>query len=293
MPSLPTAPTTKPERPLQPKQTSWASLPHDWLIPDWPAPSHVRAVCTTRRSRGAPLWGDTSNTPACESGWVDYGFNLGDHVGDDPERVACHRQELAQGLGLEPCWMQQVHGTDVLYLDSPGHLMSLTQPPCADACWTKRPGQACSILVADCLPILLTDLNGTFAAGAHAGWRGLAQGVVEALWSAVKPQPDQVLAWLGPCIGPTAFEVGADVKTAFEKRHPEATACFKAHTTSGKWLADLTGLARQHLQRLGVRHIYGNDGSLPWCTYRNPSNFFSFRRDGVCGRMVACIGLLG
>jgi len=293
MPSPPTAPTTKPERVLRPQQAAWARLPHDWLIPDWPAPAHVRAVCTTRTNWGGSLWGGSTNVPACGSGLIDYGFNLGDHVGDDPERVARNRQEFAQGLGLTPCWMQQVHGTEVLHLNAQPNPKTWQEPPQADACWTKQPGLACSIMVADCLPILLTDLSGTFAAGAHAGWRGLAQGVVEALCTAVKPQPDQVLAWLGPCIGPTAFEVAADVKTAFVQRHPDAAACFTAHTTSGKWLADLQGLARQHLQRLGVRHIFGNNGSLPWCTYRNPSEFFSFRRDGVCGRMVACIGLRG
>ena len=236
-------------------------------------------MCTTRKPLTASL--------------SPYGFNLGDHVGDDLARVAQHRQQVAQWLGLAPCWMKQVHGTEVLNLDLQTCLKSLAEPPQADACWTTQPGLACSLMVADCLPILLTDLKGSFVAGAHAGWRGLAHGVVEALWAAVNPQPNEVLAWLGPCIGPTAFEVGTEVKAAFVQRHPEAAACFTAHITPGKWLADLQGLARQHLQRLGVRHIYGNDGSEPWCTYRNPSEFFSFRRDGVCGRMVACIGLRG
>lgn len=259
----------------------------DWLIPAWPAPAHVRAVCTTR-SGGQSL-------PPYDS------LNLGDHVGDAPAAVAANRQRLQEALGTRPVFLRQVHGRDVAGLD-----LQSRDGIAADACITAERGVACTIMVADCLPVLLTDLDGTAVAAAHAGWRGLAGedqgGVLEAvhqqLCDAVRArQPHstvQVVAWLGPCIGPQAFEVGGEVRAAFVARDPQAAAMFR-ECGQAKWLADLQGLARQRLLALGVTRIHGNDGGRDWCTVTNPSRFFSHRRDsavlGGSGRFAACIWL--
>jgi YfiH family protein len=190
-----------------------------------------------------------------------------------------------------------VHGIGVVEL---GH--HTAQGTTADACITTEPGVACTIMVADCLPVLFTDEQGSFVAAAHAGWRGLAGqagiGVLESASHRFLPSAPagraqaaaKIMAWLGPCIGPDAFEVGPEVKAAFELNDPMAAACFKP-MAGGKWLADLPALARQRLRALGVTQIFGNDGSPAWCTVRNPSRFFSHRRDGVSGRMAACIWL--
>jgi polyphenol oxidase len=253
----------------------------DWLIPDWPAPAGVRAVFTTRA-------GGLSAAPYDS-------MNLGDHVGDLPAKVAANRGLLRQALGSRAIFLQQVHGSEVLALDA-----AMEDSLQADACVTGEAGVACTIMVADCLPVLLATEDGAMVGAAHAGWRGLAggqdgQGVLETVHAAMKADA-RTLAWLGPCIGPSAFEVGLEVKAAFEAAQPEAARLF-VPSGAGKYLANLPGLARLRLQALGVTQVYGNDGSDAWCTVRNPSRFFSHRRDagpagngfGTTGRMAACI----
>jgi hypothetical protein len=229
-------------------------------------------------------------------------FNLGDHVGDAPAAVAANRARLQHTLGARPVFMNQVHGVQVARL-APGVADGIT----ADAALTTQPGLACTVMVADCLPVLLADSAGTTVAAAHAGWRGLAGGVLEqTLMSFRAAAPDHqaraaienaanpVLAWLGPCIGPTAFEVGDEVRAAFVAADAGAAACF-APQRPGKFLADLPALARRRLAALGVTRVYGNDGSAPWCTVAQLGQFFSYRRDqarqGGSGRMAACIWL--
>ena len=242
---------------------------HDWIVPDWPAPPSVRAVCTTRQG-GVSL-------PPYDS------LNLGDHVRDDTVSVSRNRSALTQAIGARPVFLQQVHGGDVAVIDA--DTPDGTQ---ADGCTTTQAGVACTIMVADCLPVLFTNRAGTAVAAAHAGWRGLAGGVIEhtvrALGSA------DVIAWLGPCIGPTAFEVGDEVRDAFVDQHAQAASMFKPHAP-GKWLADLQGLARMRLAALGAADVHGNDGSAAWCSVGNPSRFFSHRRDRVSGRFAACVWL--
>lgn len=242
-------------------------MPLPLLVPDWPAPPNVRAACSTRE-------GGVSAGPY-ES------LNLGDHVGDDDARVARNRELFITALGARPVFMKQVHGAAVAPLarDTPDGVE-------ADACFTRERELACTILVADCLPVLLTDAAGSVVAAAHAGWRGLAGGVVEA---ASAPLPaGRRMAWLGPCIGPNAFEVGPEVKRAFEQHDPAAAGFFRPHSP-GKFLADLPGLARARLQALGIAEVFGNDGSDAWCTVTSRSRFFSHRRDRVSGRFAACI----
>jgi YfiH family protein len=261
----------------------------NWLIPNWPAPANVRAVFTSRA-------GGVS-APPYES------LNLGTHVGDRPESVAANRAALQRAVGAQAVFLNQVHGSAVLALDA-----ATPDGLCADACVTRQRQLACTIMVADCLPVLLTTHDGRAVAAAHAGWRGLAgvgeaggQGVLEAVHAALLAQAGgvaTVLAWLGPCIGPSAFEVGPEVKAAFEAVQPQAAGCF-VQSGAGRYLADLPALARLRLQALGVSQIDGNNGSASWCTVGNPSRFFSHRRDagvhgngfGTTGRMAACIWL--
>ena len=189
--------------------------------------------------------------------------------------------------------MQQVHGTAVLEINgqTPDGLQ-------ADGSFTQQLGVACTMMVADCLPILICDNKGTQVAAVHAGWRGLAgangHGVIEAARSVFECDTENLLVWLGPCIGPTAFEVGEDVRAAFVETSPESASA-SAFTPLGntKWLADLPVLARQRLGALGITQVYGNDSSSKWCTVTNSSRFFSYRRDGVCGRFAACVWLDG
>ncbi len=255
----------------------------EWLLPQWPAPARVRAVCTTRA-------GGKSVAPYDS-------LNLGEHVGDRPPAVAANRAILARALGARPVFLSQPHGVHVASLsDKTPHG---TQ---ADGCVTDQTGVACCVMVADCLPVLLTHQDGGVVAAAHAGWRGLAgQGVSGILESVVASvcglrgvdgarQASGIVAWLGPCIGPRAFEVGDEVREAFLAQGPEAKAMF-LRQSSGKWLADLPGLARLRLWALGVEQIHGNDGGDSWCTFSNPLHFFSHRRDRISGRMAACIWL--
>jgi YfiH family protein len=224
-------------------------------------------------------------------------MNLGDHVGDNPFVVGANRALLHEVIGARPVFLSQVHGIGVVELSH-----KTAHGTHADACFTTEPGVACTIMVADCLPVLFTDMQGSFVAAAHAGWRGLAGqagiGVLESISHRFLPSDNanraltaaKIIAWLGPCIGPDAFEVGPEVKAAFEAHDPLAGHCFKP-LSGGKWLADLPALARQRLRALGVNQIFGNDSSPSWCTVRNPAWFFSHRRDGICGRMAACIWL--
>lgn len=246
------------------------------MTPQWPAGAGVHAFCS-ERANGV-------SQPPYDS------LNLGDHVGDDPGRVAENRRRFASALEARPVFLQQVHGLGVVQLtrETPDG----TQ---ADACWTTERGLACTIMVADCLPVLLADTRGSVVAAAHCGWRGLAgeqgRGVLEALWEAIAPlagDAAQVNAWLGPCIGPEAFEVGPDVRAAFASSDPAAEACFRPYG-EGKFLADLPALARRRLAALGITGIHGNDGSRAWCTVANPSRFFSHRRDRVSGRFAAAV----
>jgi YfiH family protein len=273
-------------------ETAQPGWPADWIVPDWPAPAGVHALFTTRA-------GGVSSPPFDS-------FNLGEHVRDDPAAVAQNRQRLARALGAaRPVFLQQVHGTDVLQLHAHSPEGSV-----ADACLSTQPGLACTVMVADCLPVLLAHRSGTVVAAAHAGWRGLAglhgPGVLEstlaALVHAVQPltgdTPAQVardtLAWLGPCIGHDAFEVGAEVREAFTSKEPLDAAGF-VRQPGGKYLAHLAWLARQRLQRLGLQAVYGNNGNSAWCTVSHRLRFFSHRRDAVAGsstgRMAACIWL--
>lgn len=223
-------------------------------------------------------------------------MNLGDHVGDLASKVHANRTRLAEQLGRQSVYLQQVHGAEVVEL-TPTTAQGLP----ADACWTRSREVACTIMVADCLPVLVCDVSGHWVAAAHAGWRGLAgdggHGVLESLLSSLpvsRGHFSDLMVWLGPCIGPQAFEVGQDVRAAFDDGSPEVNACF-APLSDGKCLADLAGLARRRLQALGVQHIYGNDSQPRWCTASQTSLFFSHRRDsrvfGQSGRMAACIWL--
>ena len=254
-------------------------FPADWITPDWPAPDRVRAVCTTR-SGGESL-------PPFDS------MNLGDHVGDSAVAVAANRARFARALQARPVFLNQVHGRHTVVLD--GATPDGTE---ADGCATTAPRVACTIMVADCLPVLFTCAQGRAVGAAHAGWRGLAgeggRDVLSSVWARFRDlsgaSADRTMAWLGPCIGPDAFEVGPEVKAVFEARDPAAGALFRRHG-QGKWLADLPGLARQRLRALGIANVHGNDGSSGWCTVSNGSRFFSHRRDRVSGRFAASIWL--
>ena len=252
-----------------------------WLLPDWPAPAGVRAVFSTRA-------GGVSAAPFDS-------LNLGSHVGDDALAVASNRARFRAATGAEPVFMQQPHGVRCADLD----LWTAAETPTADACVTGTAGRACTVMVADCLPLLFCDAKGLAVGAAHAGWRGLAAGVVESCVASLRARlgaPDAALiAWLGPCIGPDAFEVGDEVRQAFVATDPAAAACFKPGAAPGKWLADLSGLARRRLAKLGIGAVYGNDGSAGWCTVGEASRFFSHRRDagrfGSTGRMAASVWL--
>jgi YfiH family protein len=241
-----------------------------FMTPDWPAPPHVHAAFSLRS-------GGVSEAPF-ES------LNLGAHVGDDPGHVRENRRRIEAALALPapPKWLTQVHGTQVL----DGDAVSGTAPATADAVVVRAPGAVAVIQVADCLPVLLATSDGRAVAAAHAGWRGLAGGVLEATFEKLAQPPDRIMAWLGPAIGPRHFEVGDDVRAAFTQADPEAAAAF-APNARGRWQCDLVQLARRHLHGLGVRQVYGGD----WCTFADPARFFSYRREGRSGRMGAFIWL--
>lgn len=246
-----------------------------WIVPDWRAPPGVRAISTLRV-------GGVSLPP-----W--HSLNLGDHVGDEPARVAENRRLLGQALGLPeaPAWLEQVHGREVLRLDG----RTLPARRTADAAVTGRTGRVLAVLTADCLPVLFCRTDGRRVGIAHAGWRGLADGVLEAAFAALDAPPDKVLAWIGPGIGQAAYEVGAEVRDACLATFAGAGDCF-APGRPGHWQFDLAGLARRRLAALGVAGVRGGH----WCTHTDPTRFFSHRRDGAgqpTGRMATLIWLAG
>jgi polyphenol oxidase len=245
------------------------TAPHpDWIIPDWPAPPKVRACMTTRA-------GGVSEGP-----WT--GLNLGLRCDDDPAAVAANRARLEGCLPQPPKWLAQVHGSTVVDADTLGDV------PQADASVARRPGTVCAIQVADCLPVLFTDRAGSCVAAAHAGWRGLAGGVLANTVARMGVAPEDLLAWIGPGIGPSAFEVGDDVLRAFCTEHPENRAAFRA-LHAGKWLCDLPALARNALRRSGIVQVHGGR----WCTFSDPQRFYSYRRDRITGRMAALLWIEG
>ena len=237
-----------------------------FLPADWPAPSNIRAVVTTR-------CGGTS-----EGDWDS--FNLAQHVSDDAQHVNANRQRLSRILNLpaEPLWLNQVHGVQVV--DAAQAEQNIT----ADGSYATTVNTVCCVMTADCLPVLLTDDEGSFIAALHAGWRGLLDGVIEAAVDQYPADKVSLMAWLGPAIGPAAFEVGDEVRDAFCQLDPPAAQAFVAGR-DGKWLADLYALARMRLQKKGVTRIYGGD----FCTFSQPEQFYSFRRDGQTGRMASLI----
>jgi YfiH family protein len=235
----------------------------EFLRPDWAAPAGVRAAMTTRR-------GGVSQAPYAS-------FNLAQHVGDDPAAVAENRRRLRAALALpvEPAWLGQVHGARVAILPSQAE-------GAADGVVTFGRGAVCAVLVADCLPVFLANRGGDRVGLAHAGWRGLAAGVVEATVAALDCEPATLVAWLGPSIGPDAFEVGGEVRDAFLAGDPGAASAFRAGR-GGRWLADLPALARRRLAMAGVADVSGGD----LCTHSDAARFYSYRRDGATGRMAA------
>lgn len=238
----------------------------DWLVPAWPAPSNVRVVQTLRS-------GGFSQAP-----W--HSFNLGDHVGDQLEHVKANRAALRTLLPGDPCWLKQVHGIAAVNADLMPNL------PEGDAAYARQIGHVCVVMTADCLPVLFCDRAGTVVAAVHAGWRGLVAGVLEATIEKMGVPVNQLLAWLGPAIGPACFEVGDEVRAAFIDQAAVAAQSFSP-LENGKWLADIYGLARQRLQGAGIGSISGGD----FCTVSDPQRFFSYRRDGVTGRMASMIWL--
>jgi len=240
--------------------------PGSYIFPDWPCATRVKSVITTRH-------GGVS-----QGGYA--GFNLADHVGDDPYAVKQNRHQLRVDLALprEPCWLQQVHGTRII--DAGSSAWGLE----ADGSVAFQAGVVCAVMTADCLPVFLTDREGTRVAALHAGWRGLAAGILEQGVDALEASPEQLFAYLGPAIGPQAFEVGDEVRQAFCEHDPEAVDAFRP-TGSGKWLADIYLLARRRLNSKGLKDVYGGGR----CTFQEEADFFSYRRDKTCGRMASLI----
>jgi hypothetical protein len=239
------------------------------IRPDWEAPPLVAAAATTRA-------GGVSTGPFAQC-------NLGAHVGDDPAAVAENRRRLAEALALpdEPAWLAQVHGTRVVEASSGG-------PPAeADAAVTRQPGVVCAVLTADCLPVLLASPRGDEVAAVHAGWRGLADGVIAAALEAMTTPPEELLAWLGPAIAQPAFEVGDEVRERFIRRDV-VNAAFFAPNDRALWQADLAGLARRELEAAGVTVTGGG-----FCTHDESERFFSYRRDGECGRQATLVWIRG
>lgn len=235
------------------------------IQPNWPAPVNVQAIQTTREG-GISL-------PPYDS------LNLGDHVNDNSHHVARNRQLLSNVVPTEPVWLNQVHGT---------HVVDAASSSCfetADASFTIKSNVVCTTMTADCLPILLCDKAGTIVASVHAGWRGLCEGVIEQTVRNIPVNAPELMAWLGPAIGPNVFEVGIEVREQFVGKNAQAEAAFKRK--GEKWLGDLYLVAKQRLQTLGITGIYGET----MCTYSNPKQFFSYRRDGNTGRMATMIWL--
>jgi YfiH family protein len=250
----------------------------EWIIPEWPAPEGVYALATTRRG-GFGVGAFSS-------------FNLGAHVGDDPETVERNRARLIEKIDVRPVWLTQVHGARVVDI---GEMERGTQSSTggarieADGALVREPGLACAVMTADCLPVLFCDDAASVVCAAHAGWRGLDAGILEAAVREMGVPGNKLLAWLGPAIGPRAFEVGKDVYDAFVMKEPRAAAAFAASENEGKWRADLCHLARLRLETLGVTRIYGGG----FCTFEDAECFYSYRRDGETGRMASLIWISG
>lgn len=243
-------------------------MPPEFILPDWPAPAAVRALQTTRCGGGS--------RPPYD------GFNLGDHVGDAAAAVAANRALLRDFVPAEPVWLRQIHGTAVV------DAAAVAAGAEADAAVARQAGVVCAVMTADCLPVLLCDRQGTVVAAAHAGWRGLCAGVLERTVAAMGVPGRQLMAWLGPAIGPQAFEVGDDVRDAFLAVDQAAGSAFVSHRP-GKWLADIYQLARQRLTAAGVGEVRGGMD----CTHADGRHYFSYRRDGATGRMATLIWLDG
>jgi YfiH family protein len=255
-----------------------------WLVPDWPAPARVRALSTTRQ-------GGLSQAPYGLADGSPGGLNLGTHVGDDPSAVAGNRARLAARLPAVPGWLEQVHGCAIATEDQ---FSTDGAVPQADASIATAPGRVCAVMTADCLPVLLCDRAGTVVGAAHAGWRGLCGGVIEATVARMGERAGtqaEWLAWLGPAIGPQAFEVGAEVRQAFlaQALPAEVTAVERAFRAgaAGKYFADIYALARIRLARAGCTAVHGGDA----CTASDAQRFYSYRRDGVTGRMASLVWL--
>ncbi|BBB27718.1 peptidoglycan editing factor PgeF [Amphritea japonica] len=236
------------------------------IAADWSAPENIHAVTTTRQ-------GGHSLGPYA-------GLNLGDHVDDFPASVIKNRRQLVQELDLikQPQWLSQVHGTEVIKASDDGKVIQ------ADACWSDAAGQPCIVMTADCLPVFFTDQQGSRVAVAHAGWRGLVDGVLEQTLS-VFPDPSKVIVWMGPAIGQPAFEVGGEVRERFCDLHDTSAEAFAPSANPGKWLADIYMLARLRLNRRGVSQVSGGN----YCTFTQSELFYSYRRDGITGRMASVI----
>ena len=243
------------------------------IVPDWPAPPAVRAAFTLRM-------GGVSAAPFDS-------LNVGAHAGDAGAAVTENRRRVRAQLRLpaEPLWLEQVHGIEVADLDAACGRASVPHPR-ADAAIARRAGSVCAMQVADCMPVLFAARDGCAVAAAHAGWRGLAAGVLEATLARLAVAPAGLIAWLGPAIGPAHFEVGGEVRAAFLAHDAAAAAAFTANTR-GRWQCDLNALARRRLSAAGVTAVFGGG----WCTYSDPLRFFSYRRAGRCGRMAALIWL--
>lgn len=239
------------------------------FVPDWPTPKNVRSLVTTRN--GGVSQGVYSS------------LNLGAHVGDDPLAVMTNRARVVASVQGMPVWLNQVHGTRVF--DATG-FSAIDKLPEADASFSREAGSVCTVMTADCLPVLFCDLAGSVVAAAHAGWRGLLAGVLEEAIVAMGVPGQNLMAYLGPAIGPQAFEVGDEVRSAFVSADETSVAAFKS-SLQGKWLADIYLLARQRLAGLGLTRIYGGS----FCTVSEPDRFFSYRRDGQTGRMASLIWL--
>lgn len=245
-----------------------------WIIPNWSAPNNIKAFSTTR------LGG--MSEPPFDS------LNLGMHVDDKYEHVAHNRQYLIEALNLPetPLWLEQVHSKVVVDADDIAlQTQDKTHAIVADASFSHTSDTVCVVMTADCLPVLFTNNQGNAVAAAHAGWRGLNDGILEATVAQMACEPKEIIAWLGPAIGASAFEVGDDVRDAFLSQHQQAVTAFKATKQKGKWLADIYALARLRLYYAGVKHVFGGD----YCTYQDKARFFSYRREGKTGRMVSLI----
>jgi YfiH family protein len=241
------------------------------IEPDWPAPRGVRALVTTRAG-------------GCSVGSYA-SLNLGARSGDDPAAVSENRRRLAALLPAAPVWLRQVHGTEVVDAD---RAREQALEPQADAAVARARATVCAVLVADCMPVLFANDAATVVAAAHAGWRGLSAGVLEATVGAMRVAPQRLIAWLGPAIGPRRYEVGDEVRTAFLARDATAASAFRA-VRPGHWLLDLYAVARQRLAASGVVRVYGGG----FCTYSDEARFYSYRRQAKTGRMAALIWLEG